>query len=213
MTKSSKHHPYLIGITGGSASGKSYLIKALRELVSEKVLAIISQDDYYKSIELQKKDSSGMYNFDLPEAIDHEYFHRDLIKLCKGETVQKTEYTFNHPEKVPALRIFNPAPVIIAEGLFLFCYLPTFKMFDLTIFIDCDEKTCFQRRMERDRQERGIPAETIIYQWENHVKPAFDNYVLKFKDQANLVIHNNNDFNEQISILADFILNMAELKR
>lgn len=195
---------YLISVTGGSASGKSLFISALKDSFSEKI-TIISQDDYYKSIEYQHKDEKGIYNFDLPEAIDHDLFLEHLTLLSTGKVIRKLEYTFNHPEKIPREKVFYPRPVIIIEGLFVEYHPVISQNIDFKVFIDADEEICFQRRRRRDIFERGIPEEIFLHQWNFHVLPAYRKFVLKFKESADLVVLNNQDFDEGLEYLKALI--------
>ena len=113
---------YIIGIAGGSASGKTYMLKSLRGIFSEEEVCIVSQDDYYRPIEEQARDENGHINFDLPSGVDDIAFLNDLKTLASGREFTRKEYTFNNPAKTPEILVFKPAPVIIAEGLFLFYF-------------------------------------------------------------------------------------------
>src|SRR6266446_4362650 len=114
--------PYLIGIVGGSASGKTSFLRDLLVRLPKEKCAVVSQDNYYRTIDEQQRDAEGRPNFDLPTAIHRERFHDDLHKLLRGESITKTEYTFNHREKTGRLITIAPAEVILLEGLFLFHY-------------------------------------------------------------------------------------------
>jgi len=115
-------HPFLIGITGGSGSGKTTFIKQLRDGLDESQVCYLSMDDYYVPREQQKKDKLGIHNFDRPKSIFRDEFVRDLKKLCKGKIVKRKEYVFNNELAEPRTLTFRPAPVIIVEGLFVFHY-------------------------------------------------------------------------------------------
>ena len=114
--------PYVIGICGGSGSGKTTFIKRLRERFDISELCIVSQDDYYLPRDKQYKDHNDEYNFDLPKSFDKKKFRSDLKSLIRGETVTVEEYTFNNPDAKPKLLVFQPAPIIVIEGLFVFHY-------------------------------------------------------------------------------------------
>src|SRR5436190_127782 len=114
--------PYLVGIVGGSASGKSSFLRDLLARLPTDQCAIISQDNYYRTIDEQERDGAGQPNFDLPTAIRRDLFVADLHKLLRGDTISKNEYTFNHREKQGRTIVVVAAPVILVEGLFLFHY-------------------------------------------------------------------------------------------
>ena len=154
---------YLVGIVGGSASGKSSFLRDLLGRLPAKQCAVVSQDNYYRDIGEQLRDAAGHPNFDLPTAIRHELFAADLQKLLHGEQIAKVEYTFNHRDKPGRTLVVEPAPVILVEGLFLFHFEDVRTLFDLRVFIDAREDVCKQRRLQRDAAERGYPAEYVEY--------------------------------------------------
>lgn len=195
----------LLTICGGSASGKSSIIREIRNTFSEEEVCIILQDNYYKAIEHQVQDETGIYNFDLPEAIDSDLFLQDLRELSAGHILHKQEYTFNHPDKIPAKFTLKPAPVVIAEGIFVMYFSMIAALANLKVYIDADIETCFQRRYKRDLGERGIPEKLILYQWNNHVMPAYRQYVEPFRKEADLVINNNDSYRKGLNVLVTYI--------
>jgi uridine kinase len=196
---------YLIGICGGSASGKSLFIEKLKHNFENESLCVISQDDYYKDYADQKKDARGMVNFDLPEAIDDKALYRDLVYLDKGIEVKRREYTFGHKTKIPEIRIYKASKVVILEGLFIFHYAKIFALMDMKVFIYADEKTRYERRRKRDFELRGIPQELIDYQWENHVMPAYRNCILPASLKADIIINNEKSFEKGLILLSDHV--------
>src|SRR5690242_18082318 len=149
-----KPKPYLIGVSGGSGSGKTRIIHELREHFSERELCIISQDEYYHPRDKQQWDDAGYQNFDLPTAIDHKAFLHDIKKLIRQEKVDKEQYIFNNPKKKPTVLTFHPAPVLLVEGLFVFTFEPIRRLLDLKIFIDAEDVIKLKRRIIRDAGER-----------------------------------------------------------
>ena len=132
--------PYLVGITGGSASGKTLFLKRLLEAFPENEICLISQDNYYRPRHLQLKDENGVENFDLPESIDGEAFAHDVELLKKGQVVYKEEYTFNNKAVQPQMLCFKPAPIVVVEGIFVFHYPQVSNQLDLKVFIDAKNK-------------------------------------------------------------------------
>ncbi|MEN9370756.1 MAG: hypothetical protein RI952_1621 [Bacteroidota bacterium] len=194
--------PYLIGIAGGSASGKTYLLNALLNHFNADEICLISQDHYYKPQAEQFVDENGQINYDLPEGIDKTKLLADIDQLLLGNTIQKLEYTFNNPAAKPKELTIHPAPIIVIEGLFIFHFQELFNAFDLKIFIDADHDIKLTRRLERDQIERGYSKESILYQWHNHVMPAFDQYLLPYQNQCDVIIHNNDEIKKDIEQLA-----------
>ena len=196
---------YLIGIAGGSASGKTYLLRSLRDLFKEEEVCIISQDNYYHPAEKQQLDEKGYINFDLPEAIDADAFLDDVGKLKRGEIVERQEYMFNRPGVTGEMLTLQPAAVIVAEGIFTFHFREVFDLLHLKVFLDCREDIKLKRRLERDTKERGVPQEITLYQWHNHVCPGYDRYLLPYRDEADIILTNNEGFGKGLELLADHI--------
>ena len=115
---------YIIGVTGGSASGKSHFLDKLLSDFNDHEVCYISQDHYYYPREDQPIDEKGVKNFDTPESINFEQFVADIEAVKSGKVVTVREYTYNNPQAVPKTIHFNPAPVILIEGIFVFyrCY-------------------------------------------------------------------------------------------
>ncbi|TVR83043.1 MAG: uridine kinase [Saprospirales bacterium] len=197
--------PYIIGITGGSGSGKTTFIKELRKRFPEKELCILSQDDYYKPRELQMPDPKGIRNFDLPDSIDSIRLEKDVMRLCKGEVVRKEEYTFNNPRKTPRILEFTPAPTLVLEGLFVFYIESIFNKLDLKVFIHAKENLKVIRRIKRDQIERNYPLEDVLYRYQHHVLPAYEKHIYPFMEKSDIVINNNESFDRGLEVLEGFI--------
>lgn len=197
--------PYIIGITGGSGSGKTLFIKKIIEDFTNKEVCLVSQDNYYKPRNQQPLDENGVCNFDKPESIDIAKFTDDLHKLIKGETIRIKEYTFNNPELDPEIIEFQPAPVIILEGIFIFYVEEISRLIDLKIFIDAREHIMLKRRIIRDQKERGYDLEDVLYRYEHHVMPSFNKYILPYKEHSDIIVNNHEHFDEGIKIIKSHI--------
>lgn len=197
--------PYLVGIAGGSASGKTYLLKSLMNHFQGSDICLISQDHYYKSIDHQLVDENGQVNFDLPEGIEREQLFKDISELVSGKCIYKQEYTFNVKKDEPEILCIEPAPIIVIEGLFIFHFTELFELFDYKVFVDADHDIKLNRRLTRDQVERGYTQDMILYQWYNHVMPAYDEYLLPYKTKCEFVIHNNDDISNEINQLSNYL--------
>jgi len=197
--------PFMIGITGGSASGKTLFIKKLFEAFSSQEICLLSQDNYYHDRHLQPKDDKGYENFDLPESIDHLRFTQDVADLRNGQVVTKKEHTFNNPALVPKMLQFVPAPVIVIEGIFVFHFPEIRNQLDLKIFIDAEEHIKLKRRINRDAKERGYMMEDVLYRYEKHVAPTFDRFIRPFKAEADIIIPNNHSFDKALEVIVTFL--------
>jgi len=185
---------FIIGISGGSGSGKTSFIKDLKNKFTDKEVCFVSQDDYYKPREHQKEDDYGVKNFDLPESIELDEFYFDVVKLSNNMEVEREEYNFNNSEKEPKTLFFKPAPIIILEGLFVFHEPKLFDLMDLKILIHASDTQKIIRRIKRDRVERNYPLEDVLYRYEHHVLPSFEAYIAPFFNKVDIVINNNKSY-------------------
>lgn len=197
--------PFVIGIAGGSGSGKTSFVHRLREQFSEDALCVVSMDDYYRPYAEQPTDARGEPNFDLPKSFEKKAFRRDLERLLAGEAVEKQEHVFNNPEKTPRTLVFRPAPIIVVEGLFVFHLKKIAPMLDLKVFINAKENLKVIRRIYRDQVERGYDTKAVLYQYQHHVLPAFERYIQPYKDEADIVVNNNRDFERGLAVLSGFV--------
>ena len=190
--------PFVIGITGGSGSGKTFFLNSFLHHFKNDEVTLLSQDDYYLPAGEMTQEENKLYNFDLPSTIDDEQFLIDIKKLIKGDAVYKKEYNFNNPLAVVKILEINPAPIIIVEGLFILHFKAISELLDLHIFIEADEDVALQRRIKRDGTERGYSEEDVIYKWNNHVLPAYNAYLLPYKNMAHKIITNNSHVADDI---------------
>ncbi len=197
--------PFIIGIAGGSGAGKTVFLKSLRDHFDEDALCVISQDNYYRPANEQVRDENNEINFDRPEGIHNKGFLKDIELLSEKKTVIRQEYMFNQPGVKGKALIMKPAPIIIVEGLFIFYFSEIRTILDLKIFVEAHHETRLERRLRRDHQERGLSHETIHYQWNNHVVPAYETYLLPYKAEADIIIENNGAIEDGIDKILEII--------
>ena len=201
--------PFVIGITGGSASGKTLFLKSLLNKFSEEEITLISQDNYYKDRSEMPVDKNGYYNFDLPECIDFQLYSEHIQALIDGKTVIHKEYQFDNSESrkdLPEVMLTHkPSKIIVVEGLFVFYKKKVSKLLDLKIFVDAKEHIKLKRRIDRDKNERGSDLEDVLYRWEKHVAPTFDKYINPTKHKADIIVNNHKHFKNALEIMSVYI--------
>lgn len=198
--------PFVIGIAGGSGSGKTFFLNCFLNHFEKEDVCLVSQDDYYIPVaHNMTPEENKLYNFDLPATIDKNHFLEDISKLLNGEVVIKKEYTFNNPNAIPKLLEIKPAPILIIEGLFILHFDEIAELMDMKIFIDTEEEVALKRRLKRDLIERGYSEDDILYKWHNHVVPSYREYLLPYRDECSKVITNNSHVAEDIICITEEI--------
>ncbi len=194
--------PFIIGVSGGSGSGKTTFVELLKKQFNDDEMCVFSMDDYYKASEEQELDENNEKNFDLPSSINRKLYKEHLHKLISGESIEKLEYTFNNHLVKPKVKKFLPAKIILLEGIFVFYYKEILDLMDLKIYIDSKESNKVIRRIKRDRNERNYPLEDVLYRYENHVTPTYENFIRPFKSKVDIVINNDDNFDSALKIIA-----------
>ncbi|QJD77837.1 uridine kinase [Spirosoma rhododendri] len=197
--------PFIVGITGGSASGKTSFLRGVLSAFSADEICLISQDNYYRSIDQIQVDDQGIHNFDLPETIDHHLYAQHIEQLRAGVAIQQKEYTFNNPTVVPRMLTFNPAPIIVVEGIFVFHFRELADQMDLKIFIDAKNSIKLERRVKRDAEERGYDLDDVMYRWKYHVKPTYRQFIKPYRAEADIVIPNNVHYQKGLDVVIAFL--------
>lgn len=190
--------PYVIGIAGSSGSGKTFFLNCFLNHFKAGEVTLVSQDDYYIPSNTKTQEENRLYNFDLPTAINRDDFYSDIQALIEGKSITKEEYTFNNPSIKPKLLQIHSAPILIVEGLFIFHYQEINALLDHRIFMHAEEEVALERRLKRDFIERGYDREDVLYKWHNHVVPAYQKYLLPYRDQCDQIIENNSNRAEDI---------------
>lgn len=209
--------PYVVGVTGGSSSGKTSFVRALRERLGD-TATFFSQDDYYLSTDDIARDAGGVHNFDLPSSIDSVAMAADVKRVCGGETLTRTEYTFQtiyaHGDteqtgRVGSLMSLRPAPIVVIEGLFVLHEVVLTQLMDLRLFVDASDVAKLSRRIKRDRVERKLPLEDVLYRYERHVLPAYRTYIEPHRNDSDLIVNNERGFDAALDVVIDHLNTVA----
>jgi uridine kinase len=180
----------VIGIAGGSASGKTSVANKLVENQISKVssIALIRLDDYYKDLSNLSIEERSKTNFDHPDSIDFDLLSDHLQKLKDGKSINKPVYDFSIHNRKVKLELIKPVNVVILEGILALSEAVIRNLCDIKIFVDTDDDIRFIRRLKRDTRERGRTIESVISQYLDTVRPMHMQFVEPSKRYADIII-------------------------
>lgn len=180
--------PLIIGIAGGSGSGKSTVAANVAELLTTSSVAFIDMDAYYKNFPNLTLDERRKLNWDHPDAFDYDLLCQHLEALSRREPIAKPEYDFvTHLRRPQAIRI-EPADVVVIDGILLFVDERVRELCDVKVFVDADADIRLIRRLRRDTEDRGRPLEEIIDQYLSTVQPMHLQFVEPSKRYADVIV-------------------------
>jgi uridine kinase len=197
--------PFIIGVGGGSASGKTSVCELIMEELQNHRVAIISLDSFYLPLTCEQLKNVAEYNFDHPDAWDWDLLLQTVRALSEGKRVEIPEYDFSTHSRKPETHSLYGLDVILLEGIFVFHSPQLRDLIDMKIFVDTDSDTRLVRRVRRDMQFRGRTLESILAQYEKFVKPCFDNYIWPTKKYADVIIPRGKDNTVAIDLIVQHI--------
>lgn len=177
----------IIGIAGGSGSGKTTVVKAITQQLKENVV-VIPQDSYYKDLGHLTEEEKRVHNFDHPDSIDFDLLRQQLEELRDGRAVEQPIYSYITCGRSEETLTVTPADVIIVEGILIFTDPKLRKLMDIKIFVDADDDDRLMRVMARDIVERGKTVEWVIERYSNTVKPMYLQFIEPSKRYADIII-------------------------
>ena len=193
--------PEVIGISGGTGSGKTFLTKKIIETSMTTNIVVIKQDAYYKDLSHMPYENRIKQNFDHPDAIDVDLFETQLQQLINGNTIKIPTYDFSNHIRSNKTKEIPYSSIIIVEGIFVLYYRQLRKLYTIKVFIDTSEKVRFQRRMDRDIKERGRTPESVKLQYDSTVSPMHEKYIEPSKDHADLIVQEEYDLKDVINMI------------
>ncbi len=181
--------PLIVGITGGTGSGKSTVCKAIIENIPQENIAILEQDAYYKDQTHLAFEERLKTNYDHPLAFDNDLLIQHIDELCEGNSVQKPIYDYEiHTRKQNQTVTIEPKDIIIVEGIMILEDEKLRDNLDIKIYVDTEDDIRILRRIQRDIKERGRTIDSVIEQYLTTVKPAHDQFIEPYKKYADIII-------------------------
>jgi uridine kinase len=180
--------PIIIGVAGGSASGKTTVSQAILRRVGTERIAYIPHDLYYHDLSYLPMEQRAQFNFDHPDALDNMLLADHLDALSAGRSVEAPTYDFATYARQAATRTILPRPVILIEGILIFTEPVLRRRMHIKLFVDADPDLRFIRRLQRDVEERGRSTSSVIAQYLNTVRPMHLEFVEPAKRYADLII-------------------------
>ena len=180
--------PFVIGVAGGSGSGKSTVTREVLASIGPEMVAVVMQDDYYLDQTHMSPEDRRKTNYDHPDAFDWPLMMQHVQALRRGEAIEMPEYDFALHNRSSKTIHVKPAPVIVIEGLFALFDADLRKMMSLKVFVDTAPDVRFIRRLQRDIAERGRSTDSVITQYLETVRPMHKQFIEPTKRRADVIL-------------------------
>lgn len=180
--------PLIIGVAGGTASGKTSVSRILYDAFSDRTITLLRQDDYYNDQSHMTMEERVKTNYDHPLSMDNELLVKHLKKLILGYSIEKPIYDYTHHTRSEEIEKIEPTKIIIVEGLFVLEDVKIRELLDIKIFVESDDDIRFIRRLLRDTTERGRTIDSVISQYIESVKPMHEQFIEPTKKYADIIV-------------------------
>lgn len=181
----------VLGIAGGTGSGKTTVVNQIVEELPKDEVTVISQDSYYNRTDQLTFEERCEINFDHPNAIDFDLLISDLKKLKRGQVIEQPIYSFELHNRIAETLSTNPRKVIIVEGILIFTNKILRDLLDIKIFVHADSDERLIRRLKRDISERNRNLDEVLERYQNTLKPMHQQFIEPTKNFADLIIPND----------------------
>lgn len=191
----------IIGITGGTASGKSTFVKLLKKQSEDFSINFIAQDDYYKDTASLTFEEISKLNFDHPDALDFRLLHQHIVDLKDGISIEKPNYSFITHRRLEKTTLILPKPILVLEGILILSDSKIKALCNKTIFIDAPNVVRLNRRIHRDVSERGRTEDDVRFQFAKNINPMHLQFIEHTKNDVDYVFDGTRSFDEAINTI------------
>ncbi len=195
----------IIGIAGGTGSGKTTVVNKIIERLAEKDVTILSQDAYYRDNSDLPLEERQKINFDHPDALEFELLAENIRKLKRGETIQQPIYSYLTCTRAAETTTIVPRKAIIVEGILILWPKELRKLMDIKIFVDCEADVRLSRVIQRDLIERGRDVHQVLHRYEETVRPSHLQFIEPTKRYADIIVPEGGNNRVAIDIITQYI--------
>ena len=208
-TKSGNSGPIVVGVAGGSGSGKTTVVRRIVESVGDAQVTVIEHDRYYRDRNDLRFEERLALNYDHPDSLETDLLVRHVQALRQGQDVEAPVYDFARYVRQPATQLLAARKAIIVEGILIYTDAALRQLLDIKVFVDTDDDTRFIRRLQRDINERGRTVQSVIDQYLGTVKPMHLEFVEPSKRYADIIIPQGGHNAVAIDMLLTLIRSLA----
>ncbi|MBO6287952.1 MAG: uridine kinase [Prevotella sp.] len=200
----------IIGIAGGTGSGKTTVVRKIVEALPPHCVAVVPLDSYYNDTSDMTEEERRNINFDHPDAFDWKLLHKQISELRKGRAIEQPTYSYIESNRQKETVHVEPKPVIIIEGIMTLVDRRLRDMMDLKIFVDTDSDERLIRNILRDVKERGRTVDMVLNRYLDVLKPMHEQFIEPSKKYADIIIPQGGENKKGIAILCDYIHGIAK---
>ncbi len=195
----------IIGICGGTGSGKTTIARKIVEAVGRANVVLVEQDSYYRNLADMPLDERHQANFDHPDSIDSDMLVNHLMRLKQGLSVEMPLYDFVTHTRSEEIEVIDPKPVVIVEGILIFAEPRVLDLLDVRVFVDTPDDVRLMRRLRRDINERGRTFERTLEQYERTIRPMHFEFVEPSKRHADIILPEGSNTGVTVEFLCSMV--------
>ena len=195
----------IIGLCGGTGSGKTTIARAIVESVGTQKVVLVEQDSYYRNLSDMPLDERKQANFDHPDSLDSDMLVNHILRLKQGLAVEMPLYDFKTHTRSDKIEIIEPRPVVIVEGILIFAEPRVLDLLDVRVYVDTPDDIRLMRRLRRDFTERGRTFERTLDQYERTIRPMHFEFVEPSKRHADIIIPEGGQMGVSVNLLCGLV--------